>query len=135
MNLHPPKEHNQQLLAFIRKHQPVSGFQLFSAFDGAGECEVTFRKRLAYLSQRGWLITTGGKTCALWSVNPDQLPVSEASAVKKPCAPKAPESGLQVVPPRQYDYLHGPAYTWSPPAPARVGATDFERLPSHGTRC
>ncbi len=126
--------HNQQLLDFIKLHQPVSADALFAAFDGAGETDQAFRRRLSYLKIQGWLINDGRTNRSKWSINPHQLPDWPPRMPKRKKALTATYIGV-VVPPRQYDYMHSPAYQFSLAKPVRLGATDFERCASHGTRC
>lgn len=128
--MRPPLPHNQQLLDFIKAHQPIGAAELFARFEGAGDNRQIFSKRLNYLKSQGWLLNKGSSTRAVWRINPDQQPGARPQAKPTAKAPTAPVWIGPIVPPRRVDVMSGPTYK-PQPATYRAGAMDYARHPSH----
>lgn len=119
--------HNQQLLDFIKQHQPIGAARMFATFDGAGENQHAFSQRLNYLKNQGWLVSTGFSTRAVWSLVDEARPMHSAPRrVTTPCP--APDSARRV-PPARINIMLG---TYQPPAATaqRLGSDDHTRVPS-----
>ena len=132
--------HNQQLLDFIKQYQPIGRARLFASFDGAGESDSTFSKRLQHLKDQGWLVRTGWSARSVWSLNPEARPLhtgARASAdagtpwrklgslKRVPCG----DDSARLAPLTRISKMQG---LYQPPAAQarRPGSDDHTRLPS-----
>lgn len=128
--------HNLELVDFIAQRQPADTASLFADFDGAGENEHAFGKRLHYLKLHDWLISTRSHNRTVWSVNRAALGKLEVARrdmrKRNPAATPAaaPDDYVPVVtPPRTINRMAG--FYVPPCAPAgRPGSDDHRSLPS-----
>lgn len=114
------------LLACVRQHQPVGTFALFTVFEGAGEHNDAFRRKLFHLRIAGWLANSGSTYEGIWS-----LTAKATALLDQPATPPGAEEEepRPLVPPRQVNVMHGPLY--QPVAvPYRAGAFSHEACPS-----
>ena len=122
--------HNQQLLDFVKLHQPISMASLFASFDGAGESYSAFSKRLQYLKDQGWLVRTGWSARSAWSVNPEARPLHTGPRPMAVAASRFAEpDAARPVQPTRISRMQG---LYQPPAAIgrRPGSDDHTRLPS-----
>ena len=126
------QKHNQQLVDFIKAHQPISMAYLFGTFEGAGNESTAFSKRLTYLKNEGWLLVEGRAAAGMWSVNPEQRPMHSAASVCKP-TPKLPQApppaASAVVQPPRTSVMAG-VYRPAPASTCRLGSNDHAACPS-----
>ena len=121
--------HNQQLLDFIKLHQPIGTARLFASFDGAGESESAFSRRLQYLKDQGWLLRTGWSARSVWSVNPEARPLHAGPRSVATSGPGPAFDPGHLVAPARINRMAG---TYQPPAAiaSRPGSDDHTRLPT-----
>ena len=84
-------------------------------------------ERLSKLAGRGWAersMLLGGVW--RWRLKPEGAQLLDKISGRQP-------AGL--VPPPQYDRMHGPIYTPEPAPPARAGADSHLQIKSRGLRC
>ena len=124
--------HNQQLLEFIQRHQPISVADLWATFDGAGDQTKPFLARLNYLKNKHWLLSSGYGAEAVLTFNSARPanPFSRKAKADRAAArgAEAPNPALRVQP-RQITVMSG-HYQPAPPPAQRPGSDDHTRLPS-----
>lgn len=84
-------------------------------------------ERLSKLKERGWAersMTLGDAW--RWRLKPEGARLLDRISGRKPTA---------LVPPPQYDRMHGPTYTPEPAPPLRGGADQHLQIKSRGLRC
>ena len=84
-------------------------------------------ERLSKLMERGWAersMPLGGVW--RWRLKPEGARLLDKLSGRQP-------AGL--VPPPQYDCMHGPTYTPEPAPPTRAGADQHLQIKSRGLRC
>ena len=117
------KPFNQALVDFVQQHQPISTFDAFSKFEGAGNSQTVFSHRLTYLSSAGWLSNSGTTGRGMWCATGKKRDQTRDRI--RPTEPKR----IDLVPPRRINVMNGPVYR---PGPAnyRAGSQDFTNCPS-----
>ena len=123
--------HNQQLLEFIQRNQPISVAHLRATFKGAGDQSRSFLARLNYLKNKHWLLSSGYGTDAVLTFNsarPANPASRKANAIRAAKVAEAPDPA-RLVPPRRCSVMDG-SYQPAPPPVQRPGSDDHTRLPS-----
>lgn len=129
---------NQGIVAHIARHGACDFYELHSLFgedDASHNATKRFRARLQYLVDSGQLQATGRGRGRTWYAQRHSVRALQGHTPSQP-APDTPTPWVgPVVAPRQYNVMHGPAYTPGPTLALRAGALDFRRVPSAGVRC
>lgn len=122
---------NADIVAYVAKANSRGWSPTFSELhlsfgqsnDGSDSTNV-FRTRLQHLVQKRRLQALG--TGALREFS---LCFKDDDALVHLCKDN------NIVPPRQFDVMHGPLYTPDATPPARAHSLDFKRIPSRGHCC
>lgn len=131
--MHELLPHNQKLVSFVRKHQPISLASLFDLYPDVGSSFYDFGKRVTYLAGKHWVIRAGKGKDAVLTFNAARTPPAK---VARPAAAASPAPDLsRLVAPSQINKMTS-VYRPAPCAPQRPGSDDHTRLPSlhHGSR-
>lgn len=144
---------NYELLKFVNQRGRAAWLDLFNAFgegpDDSRMARHRFGKKLEYLIYTGRLQASGKGKYRMFSLGPDantEVPArgrtnsqagqcSGVAVLTEALNPQLLQYAGQLVPPRQYDAMHGETYTHVLPAPTRPGALDYKRWASHGHQC
>ena len=120
--------HNQQLVRFIMRHQPISAADLFDRYSDAGPSMALFRKRLTYLKSKQWVCKEGKGLSALYTFNAER-PASPVPVRVVAPAPKPAPDPAHLAQPRRSNVMAG-TYQPAPAAARRPGSDDYLAVPS-----
>lgn len=144
---------NINVLNFVNQRGSATWLALFTAF---GEGDVSsktathrFGKKLEYLVYTGRLQGAGRGKARTFCLGPEAgltVPArgrtttrtgqcSGVAVLAEAMHPRPLHFAGQLVPPRQFDAMHGDAYIHVLPAPTRPGALDYKRYASLGHQC
>lgn len=136
---------SRAVLAHVAQHPGCTLADLLrtllpEAPSGKGSTANRFGARVAYLVSVGHLKRVSSDNVALTAIY--HLGEGLPAPVPKPTSPPAQACRVatdtarcQVVPPRQFDRLHGPTYVPEPGPVVRPGGHDFLHVPSVGDAC